>query len=210
MSATLARLRERLDAHTRLPASPAESPRRWCLPALQGRLTELSGTGGVTLTPALCLIREAQNEYEPVAWVTGASQGIWCPFDIAESGIDLDSLILVQVPGHDKAGRAADTLARSGAFGVVVLDLGWDADVPAAIQGRLAQAAQQYHMIVLALTGKSSRAASIGSLVTLRVHAERKRTGDDRWEWTLRALKDKRRGPGWEEREVVHGPPGLR
>jgi hypothetical protein len=54
------------------------------------------------------------------------SAGPLYPPDVAESGVDLDALIVVQVPTeHGEVGlaRAAELLLRSGAFGLCVVDL---------------------------------------------------------------------------------------
>jgi len=51
---------------------------------------------------------------------------------------------------------------------------------------------------------------SLGSLVSLRVQAQRERVCDDRFSCGLAVLKDKRRGPTWTHAEVYRGPAGLR
>jgi recombination protein RecA len=121
-------------------------------------------------------------------------------------------------------GRAAERLARSGGFGLVVLELGPCRALPAALQGLLSQHALRHGSIVLCLTDKPERSPSLGSLVSLRAVATRRRVapgeaGDGEagngepgagFRCALRAVKDKRGGPGWEEELACHGPPGLR
>lgn len=210
--AALQQLQRRLaDRGVYVPAErPAAPARRWGLAALAGRLSELSATGGAALTPALGLVAEAQAGGEPAAWVALRDRGTFYPPDAAAHGIDLAALAVVRVPDAPVAARAADRLARSGAFGLVVLDLGPAARVPAALQGRLVQQAQRQHMAVLCLTEKTPGSASLGSLVGLRGQAERRRAGAGQYVCTVRVLKDKRHGPGWVHEETYHGAPGLR
>ena len=74
--------------------------------------------------------------------------------------------------------RAADLLLRSGGFGLVVLDLmscsrRAAADVPLAMQTRLAGLARKHGSVFLCLTEKNSETSSLGSLVSLRAEAVR-------------------------------------
>jgi hypothetical protein len=155
--------------------------------------------------------------------------------------------------------RAAVRLLRSGAFGLIALDLtdldgsGFDpggsehggsehggsehggsehgGSVPAApngnaarpaqwiperearisqaLLGKLGQLVQQHDSVVCCLTVKRPERPSLGSLISLRGEAQRRRTGEDRFSCVLRVLKDKRGGPGWTHEEVAHGTPGL-
>jgi recombination protein RecA len=75
---------------------------------------------------------------------------------------------------------------------------------------RLVKLAQKHEAAVLCLTDKHAEKPSLGSLVSLRCEATRKRlSAVDRFSCELRVLKDKRRGPGWQHQEVVRGPAGL-
>jgi recombination protein RecA len=186
------------------------SPGQWSLAATAGRLIEISGVGATaTLTLAFGLVLDAQRGDEPVAWIT-PGQGTFYPPDAAEGGIDLDALVVIRVPGARAVARVADRLARSGAFGLIVLDLGAGADVPTPLQMRLAGLAQKHHTTLLCLTEKENESPSLGSLVSLRVHAQRRRVSDDRFVCGLSVLKDKRRGPTWTHAEACRGPAGLR
>src|SRR4051812_10317987 len=99
------------------------STEAWGFAALRGRFVELSARGAsATLTTAVELIGEAQREHEPVAWIAGP-HGSFYPPDAAESGVDLAALVVVRVPELVLATRAAERLLRSGAFGLVVIDL---------------------------------------------------------------------------------------
>jgi recombination protein RecA len=193
---------------------PAGEP--WGLAPLRGRLVELSARGAVaTLTAAIELVLEAQTASEPVAWIVArAANGTFYPPDVAESGVDLAGLVVVRAPEVTAAARAAERLLRSGAFGLVVIDLAASsdgADFTMARQnylGRLVTLAQANDAAVVCLTEKNQDTASLGSLVSLRVEALRVRTRPE-FEITVRALKDKRRGPGWIRKHKVRGPAGL-
>src|SRR3972149_1334507 len=119
------------------------------------------------LPPAPGLLRGAQRQGEPAAWIT-REESTFYPPDMAEGGVDLDALVVVRVPGSLAVARAADRLVRSGGFGLVVLDLGVNAEIPTPLQSRLAGLAQKHHTALLCLTEKSSGAPSLGSLVSLR------------------------------------------
>ena len=182
---------------------------RWSRSELAGRLVELSSWGGgALLTLAFELVLQAQREAEPVAWITGSST--FFPPDAARCGIDLDALPVIRVPDAPSAARAADKLLRSGAFGLVILDLGTQSAIPPPLQTRLLGLASKHDAAVLFLTEKPDDAPSLGSLVSLRAQAVRSRTGEDKFSCEARAVKDKRRGPGWSHRELRHGPAGLR
>lgn len=182
---------------------------RWSLEALTGRLVELSGAASsATLTAAAALILEAQKRGQPAAWVTG-QRSIFYPPDFAAAGIDLEALPVVRAPDARGSWRATDALLRSGGFGVVVLDLGADTDLPLAIQTRLAGLARRHRAALLCVTRKEPGAPSLGSLVSIRAEVEKRRADFDRFACQVRVVKDKRQGPGWEHREVCRGSDGL-
>lgn len=189
----------------------AEQP--WGLPALRGRLVELSARGAsATLTTAIDLVLEAQRDGEPVAWIVPwgrEGSGTFFPPDVAASGVDLAALVVVRTSSVVVAARAAERLLRSGAFGLVVIDFGSaSVEIPIAHQGRLVSLAQAHDAAIVCLTEKAADTTSLGSLVSLRVEAQRARLADG-FEITVRALKDKRRGPGWTRAIKARGPSGL-
>ena len=196
-----------------------EQGARWSLEQVAGRLVEISGVGAAApLTLAFELVLQAQRQNEPVAWIT-RDDSLFYPPDAAEGGVDLDALTIVRVPdlpasagqaGGRAAARAADQLMRSGAFGLVVLDLGAKHDVPTPLKIRLAGLAHKYQTALLCLTAKREEAPSLGPLISLRVAARRERLADNRFSCELTVLKDKRRGPTWRHMEVCRGPAGLR
>ena len=180
----------------------------WSLRQLAGRFAEISGSKATAiLTLTFSSVLEAQELGEPVGWAT-ATESSFYPRDVAQLGIDLAALVVVRVPKADSIARAGEKLLRSGGFGLVVLDLGL-ADIPTPLQSRLSGLAHHHHSAVICLTEKDSKAFSLGSLVSLRVHAERKRAGNKEFACSLRVLKDKRRGPTWTHEELRLGPPGL-
>ncbi len=188
----------------------ADAPERWSLAALRGRLVELSARGAAaTLTAAIEVVSEAQTQGEPVAWLTLAQSSFYPP-DAAESGIDLAALVVVRAPDATALARAAERLLRSGAFGLVVLDLGAQAELSMQIQGRLVTLAQTHDAAIVCVTEKPNDAASLGSLVSLRAEALRStRAEHGELTVTLRAVKDKRRGPGWTHSMKRRGPAGM-
>jgi recombination protein RecA len=124
-----------------------------------GRLVEIARTAdGAQMTMAIACVRQAQAQGEPVVWVQRAGGSLFPP-DLADSGIDLDALLIVHVglttgkgtrpscPAGKAVGappnrgvaslqsiehdmaKAAELTLRSGGFGLVVIDL---TAVPAA------------------------------------------------------------------------------
>lgn len=213
MSQTLARLHELFPAQ-RIDPIIEEQP-RWCHSELVGRLVELSGQGATaTLTLAFGLLLDAQRRGETAAWVA-AGPRLFYPPDVAEGGVDLAALAVIRTRGAAAAARATDKLLRSGAFGLLILDLGRAAgdgnheSIPMPLLSRLVKLAQKHEATILCLTEKNEQMPSIGSLVSLRCEATRRRLHDDRFSCELRVLKDKRRGPVWQHQEEVRGPAGL-
>lgn len=192
----------------RLAPQSEEPEPGWSLAGLAGRLCELSADqGGAVLSAAMSVVLDAQRAGDPVAWVS-ATSALFFPPDAAACGVDLSAVVVVRTRNARTAGRAADVLLRSGAYGLVVLDLGTSAAMPTPLQGRLVQLAQKYDAAVLCLTNKSPEEASLGSLVSLRGQVARSRTPNG-FTCSIRALKDKRRGPGWRWEEACRGPDGL-
>jgi recombination protein RecA len=188
------------------PIIPSATP--WTLGELAGRLVEISGSrASAALTITFGLVREAQERGEPVGWVTSAKSFFYPP-DAARGGTDLSALVVVRLAKVESISRAGEKLLRSGGFGVVVLDLG-AADIPMPLQTRLTGLAHRHHTALVCLTEKSGAVFSLGSLVSLRAHAEKTRTADNRFTCALRVLKDKRRGPTWHYEDLYTGPAGL-
>ncbi len=189
---------------------PAREPARaWNLSSLAGRLTEISDSGAApSLTAAAALILQAQQRGEPAAWI-GFGNSIFFPPDFVEWGIDLAALPVIRVPDALTASHAADQLLRSGAFGLVVLDLKAQARMPMAVQSRLAALARRHHAALLCLTRKQKGAPSLGPLVSLHGEGRITRTAFSRFNWEIRIVKDKRGAPGWSHTESCRGTDGL-
>jgi len=187
-----------------------EGIRAWDIAALRGRLAEVSGGPAcAALTLTFRLVLQAQRDGEPVAWIS-RQESVFYPPDAADAGVDLDSMAVVWSADTPRAARAADHLVRSGAFGLVVLDLGARADMPRAFQTRLSGLARKHATALICLTEKSVRHPALGSLVSLRAQTPRTRDRDGRLHCEVRVVKDKLRGPGWSHVEVCHAPDGLR
>lgn len=188
-----------------------QSEARWGLGALRGRLVEVSARGAsATMTAAIEIVAEAQQQSEPVAWLALGNSTFYPP-DVAESGVDLAALVVIRAPDATAAARSAERCLRSGAFGLVVIDLGGGgtgADLSMQIQGRLVTLAQTHDAAVVCLTEKAEDTASLGSLVSLRAEALRIRERPD-FAVSVRVLKDKRRGPGFMHTVKRRGPAGL-
>ena len=112
--------------------------------------------------------RDQPTTQDPTVWVTGRASTFYPP-DAAEAAIDLDALIVVRVPDNRRSARAADTLLRSGGFGLIVLDLGADMrGFSPPMQSRLVGLAKKHQAALICLTQKESRHPSIGALVSIR------------------------------------------
>jgi len=186
-----------------------DAPAEWRLATFAGRFAEISGDrAGAPLALVFRLVREAQRAGEPVAWI-GRRDSVFFPPDVAAAGVDLAALPVVWAPAPLAAAQAADLLVRSGAFGLVILDLGARARLPIAAQTRLVGLAKKYDTALVCITEKEDDRPSVGSLVSLRAHVVRTERDEDRYRCEARVLKDKRRGPGWEHMEVCRGPDGL-
>lgn len=180
--------------------------------AAPGLLTELSGVGAAARhTTAAASVRQAQLEGETTAWVQSAGGPLYPP-DLAESGVDLDALVVVQVPTeHGEVGlaRSAELLLRSGAFGLCVVDLSapstWLGEqVPKDMsakpaprlrgevwQARLAALARMHASRVVVLTRAASGWGSLGPMVGLRVEPRRVRQAPSVFEVQPEVVKQK-------------------
>lgn len=181
----------------------------WKLGTFVGRLAEISAdASGSPMTLAFRLVLDAQRHGEPAVWI-GQRESVFYPPDVAETGVDLAALPVVRAPDPTGAARAADLLARSGGFGLVLIDLGRAGRLPVPAQTRLAGLAKRHGVAVVCLTEKDEERPSIGSLVSLRAHTTGTGRSEDRFRCEALVLKDKRRGPGWKHEVVCHGPDGL-
>src|SRR6185295_8377389 len=103
-----------------------DTPAGWGLDALAGRLSEISGLrSSASLSLVFRVVLEAQKRKEPVAWIS-RMESVFYPPDAAEGGVDLEALAVVWAKNTLGSARAADLLVRSGAFSLVILDIGQD------------------------------------------------------------------------------------
>lgn len=189
--------------------SPANSRIHLDFKTVAGRLCEFSGHHNFAqMSIAFRLIFEAQTQGEQVAWIT-LTRSTFFPPDAQAHKIDLDSLVVIRVPDSSAIARCADKLARSGAFGLIVLDLEQTPQLSSPIVSRLNQLCQKNQTAVLCLTQKETDQASISPLVSLRVSAQRVQHAPFSYTCTAHILKDKKSGPGHEFRTNHRSLPGL-
>lgn len=180
----------------------------WRVDVLAGRFVEVTGEADTAvLTTTVTLVLQAQQRGELAAWVTGPRAAFFPP-DFAASGVDLDALPVVRVDDITNAARAADKLVRSGAFAVVVLDLGAKAPLPMPTQTRLVGQAKKNRTTLVSITRKS-HAQLGGSLVSLRGETHKQRAAPDSFVCEVQAAKDKCHAPGWTHRDICSGTEGL-
>lgn len=205
------------ELYRRQQRSQAERP-EWGAAILRGRIVELSGHHGrAQLTVAMGLVAELQAAGEPVAWVAIGEECFYPP-DALRSGIDLGALPVVRVARADQGGKAADRLLRSGAFGMVVIDLGQGRELAGPLVSRLRRLADEADAILVCLTQKADGKPTLDPVVSLRAAARRRRARADeagegfgpRFVCSVEALRDRKGRPSWSGEEVCGGPPGLR
>lgn len=188
-----------------------ESPASWGFAEVAGRMVELGGRGAsAAWTAATVLVRDAQILGEPVVWITRPDTFFFPP-DVAAGGVDLGGLAVVRVADTSAGLRAADCTLRSGAFGLVVLDLGEETEIPLPVQVRLAGLAKKHDAALLCLASSDAGSTGArGSFASLRAVSTRSRVDEGRFSCKLHMVKDKRRGWEWECAQVLRGPLGLR
>ncbi len=201
---------QRLDALTH----PAPG---WDLEGLSGRISELSSLqSSVAITVAMGIVLNAQIAGETSAWIT-TTQSTFFPPDAAALGVSLQALVVIRAEHVKSLGRAADHLARSGGFGLLVLDLSSERSpdhpqpgvLAMPLQSRLLGLAQKHRMALVVLSNKSVEQPSLSSLVSLRGQVSRRALSHGRFVYDTLAIKDKQRAPGWSHAQEVYGPPGL-
>jgi recombination protein RecA len=187
-----------------------DSSQIWQFATFAGRFAELSGDeSAASLTLVFRLMLDAQKQGEPVAWIT-PRQSIFFPPDAADAGIDLASMAVIRAPDTLGTARIAEHLLRSGAFGLIVMDLGTKTYMPLHAQSRLAGQARRHATALICLTEKQRHQPSLGSLVSLRIHTAKQRQDQGQALCEARFVKDKLQGPGRIYREVFYEPDGLR
>jgi len=181
----------------------------------QARLVEISGRHACarTTTAVSCVIH-AQTRGELVAWVQPKDGSLFPP-DLDAAGVDLDCFIVIHVPrsaGPFALVRAAEWLARSGAFGLTVIDLTDAAPSGSSVnwQGRLQGLLRQYDGRILLLTSNTHQDPSSGPLVSLRIEPKRGSLRVDQFQVHTTILKDKVGLGSTLSPTYSIAPPGLR
>ncbi len=186
-----------LQTLSELPQPILTEQPKWNLQEVSGRLVEVSEPRPIAaLSFAFLLVREAQALGECAAWV-GTLDSVFYPPDAEKNGIDLDNLPVSRMLDMQHTGRVAEILLRSGAFRLVILDLGERHTLAAARLSQLHALARKHDACALFLTHKTLSAPSLGSLVSLRAHTTRKRIRADEFLCEIHVLRDKRRGGNW-------------
>ncbi len=194
---------------TRLHQHESAISDRMSISSLTGRLVEFCGRQSTTnLIPICTLIMEAQRIQEPVAWIA-QSKTIFFPPDMAANGVDLKALPVVWAPNGKAAMRAADHLIRSGAFGLIVLDLDANIHFDQGILGRLVRLSDKHGTALICITSSAAQKYSLGSMVSLRGETRLQRIAPTLFHCEVHITKDKKRGPGWKYWEACFGPDGL-
>ncbi len=180
---------------------------------LRGRLTELSGAQhSAQMSLVAHWIRQVQEQGQVAAWVHCPPCLLYPP-DLADAGIDLDRLLVVHVPAPHAITRAGDLLLRSGALGLLLLDMRQQRPADRGWTNRLLSLAHKHESRVVCLTSSPQNRDSLSSLVGLRVEArlawEEKSEGGH-FSLSMVVLKDKRGNPQRRFEEVCRGPLGLR
>jgi len=169
-----------------------------------GRVVEVSEAGAFgALSALVSLLVQVQARGEQIVWVEAGTSIFYAP-DLAFRGLDVGALTVVGVPDPLASLQAADSLLRSGAFGLVVID-GPGVRVDEAALGRLARLAEDRQTAVVFLTRKRPDEASLATQVSLRGVVTLGPGLETSWEVT----KDKRSGPAFPQRTRFDGPFGL-
>lgn len=187
-----------------------ETTFRWHPAALRGRWIELAGgPDHANLTWAVALVAEAQRAGEPCAWLD-AGGGLPFIDDLLGWGIDPAALAVVVLADPTAAGKAADILLRSGAFGLVVVDLPAGTRWPLPRMTRLAGLTRRHEAILLTLTETPADAPSSGSPVDALLRSRAEPDPEGGFVCRLVARKDRLQGPGRRCAMHCHAPPGSR
>jgi len=179
----------------------------WRFDSLVGILAELSEEtpcGAVSFLSEIIL--EAQAENEPVAWVAG-TRSVFFPPDLCMRGVDLSSVAVVRAGGETASLTAAEWLVRSGAMGLVVVDVEEPWNAADASLGRIQKLAERSLCGVVFLTRKRRGDPSLGSRISLRACITR--SGSGPFLIHVHTARDKRSHPGTHQTRHYHGPAGM-
>ena len=177
--------------------------------ALRGRLIEVVvGPGTPALSLISLLLRRAERASEPIAWVSAGSS-IFYPPDFSENGVSLSELPVVWTNGREQAFRASEHLLRSGAFGLIIVDLQQPGEMKPGRLGTLNRLAALQRVVVVFLNSRSAPHHELGSLISLRLMVDLHHAGPNRFVCRVAAVKDKQAPAGWVQEVVFRGTDGL-
>lgn len=179
----------------------------WSYESLLGVLAEVSEetpSGAVSFVTEIII--EAQRRREPVAWVSG-TQSIFFPPDMAARGVELSAVAVIRAGGETDSLTAAEWLAGSGAFGLLVVDAEGEWNVSDASLGRVQKLAERNQCAVLFLTRKRRNDPSLGSRISVRGFVAR--SGAAPFVTDICTVKDKRSNTSTRQRRQYNGPPGM-
>lgn len=186
---------------------PASRGGSWGFDNLIGILAEISEeTPSGAVSMAAEIIAQAQVRGEPVAWIAG-KESIFFPPDLLNRSVDLRAVSVIRAGGETESLTAAEWLVRSGAFGLVVVDLDGEGNVSDASLGRILKVAERTQCAILFLTRKRPRDPSLGSRISLRGCVTR--SGVDPILVRLETVKDKRSISSSRHSRQYHGPSGM-
>lgn len=160
--------------------SPLPANGSWPPPATVIELC--GGFDAATTSTAIAAVAAAQRHGGITAWLQ-PRHGLLFPPDCADGGVDLDALVVIQVPPPTARGtthdlpKAAELLLRSGAFDLVVLDLRPTPPKAGAWLGRLQALAREHQSRVLLLTDAQAPVTA-GTGLSQRVYVHRRRDGE--------------------------------
>ncbi|MBI4816337.1 MAG: hypothetical protein HY791_08765 [Deltaproteobacteria bacterium] len=145
-----------------------------------GSITTLEGAKGVGRTSlATSLVRE-ETKRGRVAWVDG--EGLLYPPALAQRGVDLSRLLLVRPKTEEGAIAAAEQIAASGGFGVVVIS-GLDVALTPVRMRRIQLATRTAGIATVLVLGEKTKISADLALVVRRranqivAETRRSRTG---------------------------------
>ena len=182
---------------------------QWSLQETQGRLIEISEPHPVAALSFFFLIaREVQAAGGHVAWV-GTAHSTFYPPDAESIGIDLRNLPVLRMNDVQSVGRAAEILLRSGAFQLVLLDLGHDHAMPVARLAQLNGLVRRHNACAIFLTCKQHGEQSAGPLISMHATTSRQHADTDAFCCEIEILRDKRRWKKWTWQTRLCGVEGY-
>lgn len=200
-----------------LTTSSLSNHRRRIQPLQTGSLVEVSVSGkSAGLSYVAHQIRLMQGSHDMVVWLTTNEAGLIAGDDARVSGIDLAQCTFVKTPSVTDAGRAADKLIRSGAFGLIVLDATVGEPPPEPLLSRLQKLTRKHQCSLIMVTRKDDAAPSLSSMVSVRLSATRRCLKHAPWslqpsyEVVPTVLRNKTPYPIEETPITCYAPEGLR